>query len=230
MVGGGGVGAFVGAGATVAELDAAAAFTTCHVPPKLDSPSPFVSPGALSFENRYSGNAFAVTCVAPAAVVVPSPVTPAAPVAEVVPDGSTSGGQNDAHWPVHATAMPPFVNVYSVMPCASTRIGPSVGEVEIITLVALLFAGATVVDADGCAPGETVAFADDPHAARATTAQHPTTNGAARRIHARAGGRAVDSECSALLPEELGMDTASVEVRMVIATDRPIISRLRMCS
>ncbi|MDQ1384708.1 MAG: hypothetical protein QOG65_2087, partial [Actinomycetota bacterium] len=36
---------------------------------------------------------------------------PEPPTAAVVPAGSVKGGQKVAHWPVHATGAPLFVNV-----------------------------------------------------------------------------------------------------------------------
>jgi hypothetical protein len=58
-------------------------------------PSPFVPPGFVSPEKRYTGWFISVTCTRPPLVVVPIPVTPGTVVA--VPAGSVSAGQIGAY-------------------------------------------------------------------------------------------------------------------------------------
>ena len=71
------------------------------------------------------------------------------------------------------------VNVYSVRPSASTSTDPCAAVIAAFTtgFAARAGAGATVVlgVCDGWAPGDTVAFDDEPHAASATTAARPVT-------------------------------------------------------
>jgi chromate reductase, NAD(P)H dehydrogenase (quinone) len=69
------------------------------------------------------------------------------------------------------------------MPLPSTRTAPSFAVVPVFTTgVALPATVVAELEFAGCAPGETVAFADDPHAASASTAAAPTTIGAIRRF------------------------------------------------
>ena len=69
------------------------------------------------------------------------------------------------------------------MPLSSTSTAPSFVVVAVLTT-----ASRSAVRrrgrgrADGCAPGDTVAFDDDPHAASAITAVAPTTSGAILRF------------------------------------------------
>ncbi len=76
--------------------------TAYHVPPKADTPSPFVCPARLSSENMYSGWRLYVACKAPPARrVVPSIDTfTCAPAVGL--RCTIKGGQNVAHFPVHA--------------------------------------------------------------------------------------------------------------------------------
>jgi len=89
------IGGIVPGGGVAAVLPATMA--TCHAPPKLEMPSPLVSPGAVSFEKRYSGEPFSVTCTADMTDAVPRPVTPEPPIAVTMPGGNSNGGQKVAH-------------------------------------------------------------------------------------------------------------------------------------
>jgi hypothetical protein len=108
------------------------------------------------------------TCSPPFIETTVKPVT-LVPVGVVTPAGNRSGGQTLVHVPVHATAFPFLVSVYSVRPCASTTIAPSFGFCAVITTA--FTAGAAVPDGTVVADELDDVFAvDEPHAARPSVA------------------------------------------------------------
>src|SRR4051794_19923372 len=102
------------------------AFTTCHVPPKLEMPSPLASVGDASAANRYRGRPSAASTVAPSGPLTAVTFTP--PTVVVAAALTVAGGQASRQAPVQAMALPPDVSVYRVRPSLSARIEPSFGS------------------------------------------------------------------------------------------------------
>src|SRR4029453_10999886 len=100
--------------------------TANQEPPNALIPSPFVSPGFLSFTKVYSGCPLYVSWLIPSGRAVVPTSDGLAPLPTSGVPRTRSGGQLTAQAPVQALIVPVSRSKrYSVRPCRSTRTSPS---------------------------------------------------------------------------------------------------------